>query len=126
MSLFHNKIKNTLSFHVLKINDLNLEIFTMQLAQLPSANKPKRVQKKSWKHSQSLGLWHCTIQILTNLKSSYFTMKLLASVPSSTTFKMISSLFNVNCMYTIIPHKSTIRFQNPCNHQWIIQGFMKF
>jgi len=28
MPLFHNKIKNTLSFHVLNINDLNLEIFT--------------------------------------------------------------------------------------------------
>jgi hypothetical protein len=46
MPLFHNKIKNTLSFHVLNISDLNLEIFTMQLAQPPSANKTKRVKKK--------------------------------------------------------------------------------
>lgn len=86
MPLFHNKRKNTVSFHVLNINDLNLEIFTMQLAQAPSANKTKRVLKKSWKHTWSLGLWHCTIQILTNLKPSYFTMKLLACIPSSMTF----------------------------------------
>jgi hypothetical protein len=39
MPLFHNKIKNTLSFHVLIINDLNCKFS-------PSANKTERVKKK--------------------------------------------------------------------------------
>jgi hypothetical protein len=79
MPLFHNKIKNTLSFHVLKINDLNLEIFTMQLAQPPSANKTKKMKKKSWE--AYLESWTLALHNTNPNKLETITMKFLANIP---------------------------------------------